>query len=189
MFVIVTALSLGVLAQVRDTALISTPVFKAVIDHAAGHHPSRPGLRVVLSNRAHKRECMPLCRDTTSVGHSIPPDVLRDLQASGTIVDSCYGDLGCPSPSGQTFVRLSIPYRLPAGFRVLAGEGNPMHVLGSESDRGEIVHIGLEVLVYGPCPKEREPCEFPDIVMYQYYLQEQADRSYRVVSRVVTGRV
>ena len=166
MFVI-AALLVASLAQEQDSALISVSVFKPVIEHAAVRYPTRPGLRVVISDRVAKGECIPPCRDTTRVIRRIPAEVVRQLQTSGVIVGACVGNMGCPHPLGETFVRLGIPYRMPSGFRVLPGEGDPSVIVGTAAtDRGEIVHVGIEVLVYGPCPKERQPCEYPDIVLF-----------------------
>jgi hypothetical protein len=186
---ITAALSLSIAAQERDTTLAGVPVFEPVIKHAAPRYPSRPGLRVVISDSIWTRECIPTCRDTTRITRSVAPEVVRQLRAKDVIAAACTGGMGCGGYPEHTFIRFGIPYRLPSGFRVLPGDGSLSLMSSAAKDRGEIVHVGVEVLVYGPCPKEREPCEFPDIVLFQYFLQEQPDGSYRVVSSMVTGQV
>lgn len=172
----------------QDTSLITVPVFKAVLEHAAPRYPSRPGLRVVISDRVATGNCIPPCAGTPVI-REIPREIVRQLQESNLIAGACRGGMGCPGFSGHTFIRMSLPFRLPSGYRVLPGVEHVNGILGpGPSFIGELVHVGVEVLVYGPCPKGQS-CEYPDIVLYQYFLQEQPDGSYRVVSRAITGMV
>src|SRR5688572_10702985 len=173
---VIAALMLTTTVVHQDTALITVPVFQPVIEHAAPRYPSRKGVKVVLSDRVAKGNCIPPCAETGRMVRVIPAEVARQLQASGAIAGTCAGQMGCPGFPGHTFIRLSIPYRLPTGYRVLPGDGSLSLLVGTgPSFIGEVVHVALEVFVYGPCLKDREPCEYPDIVLSQYFLQQQAD--------------
>src|SRR5687768_18517061 len=105
MLVIIAALSLSIAAQERDTSLATLAVFEPVIKHAASLYPSRPGLRVVMSDSIWTSDCIPPCQDTTRIARGIAPDVLQQLKANGVIAAACPGGMGCLGYPPHTFIR------------------------------------------------------------------------------------
>lgn len=122
---------------------------------------------------------------------SLPTEIRTQLRDIGLIEAVCRGSIGCSEYQYHTFVRLGIPYQVPSGLRVRAGEGIPPAILirGEDEEQGVEVHVGIDVLVYWPCSPHRSPCEYHDIIVFRYFLRREADRSYRVVSRMITGAV
>jgi hypothetical protein len=190
----IAVLSLGTPVQQPDTSISVLRVYEAVLTDVSTRPGSRRGVRVVISDRIAKGLCAPHCRDTASVVMSLPTDIRTQLRESGLIGAACRepdSTIGCPEYQHRTFVRLGVPYQVPSGLRVRPGEGIPPAILikGEDEEQGVEVHVGIDVLVYWPCSPDRSPCEYLDIIVFRYFLRREADRSYHVVSRMITGAV
>jgi hypothetical protein len=156
----------------QDTSISIVAAYTAILEHAASRYPSRPGLPIVIADKASNWDCAPFCVDTTFVNHVLPTEVIEQLTDSGLIEATCREPrraIGCPSNSGRTFIRLGLPYRVRPNLHVIPGQPaqpsiNPVRT--SPVDGAEPVDVGVDILIYGPCPAERSPCEYPDIEMY-----------------------
>lgn len=178
----------------QDTSISIAAAYTAILEHAGPRYPSRAGLPIVIADRAAKWQCAPFCVDTTLVEYELPAELVEQLTVGGLIEAACTEPertIGCPSHRGRTFVRLGLPYQVPTDLHVLPGQGRLSHtrVRMGPVDGAEPVNVAVDVLIYGPCPPERSPCEYPDIEMYRYFLQLQPDRSFKVVARMLTGAV
>ena len=188
------AVALAAPPSPQDTSISILAVYTAILEHAASRYPSRAEFRIVIADRASNWDCAPFCIDTTFVNHVLPTELVAQLTDAGLIEGSCTvpdRHIRCSSHPGRTFIRLGLPYRVRTNLHIVPGQRPPTFNRRRTSpvDGAEPVDVGVDLLIYGPCPPERSPCQYPDIEMYRYFLQLQPDGSFRVVARTLTGGV
>lgn len=184
----------------QDSARILLAIYTPVLDRALHRFPVRAGLPVLLDVTASNAGCAPHCVDTVLVTRRLPTEVIERLKSAGLIQGTCSppGRLtyGCPGGPPHVYVRLGLPFRLGPGFRVKPMEETP----GTTYDQGAAripdaaaveVQFALDLLVDAPCPAApgSERCRFPDVTTFRYFLREEADGRFRVVTSMTTGAI
>jgi len=184
----------------QDSAQILVAIYTPVLDRALHRDPARAGLPILLDVTASNAGCAPHCVDTVLVRHQLPADVIERLKSAGLIQSTCSppGHLvyGCPGGPPHVYVRMGLPFRLRPGFRVkpveeTAGSTYEQAAARLPDAAAVEVQVALDLLVDAPCPAApgSERCRFPDVTTFRYFLREEADGRFRVVTSMTTGGI